>query len=173
METELLTGKIRLKPLNRNDAENLFRLRTNPIVNRYITRKIPADIQEVEQYIDNIISKPESCYFYTIHTHPENTFAGKICLWNIDHQRKYAEVGYDLLPEFHKQGLMSEAMAAITTLAFNELGFELLEAYTHRDNTASRRLLEKSGFLLLPGKTDPDNTNNVIYELGAAFYNAR
>jgi len=170
MEAPLHTGKIRLRPLNTADAEDMFRLRTDPVVNRYIDRQIPADIAEAEQYIDNILSGPDSSYYYTIRTYPWDVFAGKICLWNIDRHKRYAEVGYDLLPEFHRQGLMSEAMAVITALAFGELGFKLLEAYTHRDNAASRRLLEKSGFRLLPDKTDPENTNNVIYELSAELY---
>jgi ribosomal-protein-alanine N-acetyltransferase len=86
-------------------------------------------------------------------------------LWNIDNEKGYAEVGYELLPEFHSKGFMSEALVAIIDPAFDELKFNVLEASTHLNNGDSRSLLESKNFKFLQHKSDERYVENVIYQL--------
>jgi [ribosomal protein S5]-alanine N-acetyltransferase len=60
---------------------------------------------------------------------------------------------------------MFAALLKIVHIVFNDWKFEMLEAYTHRQNIASRALLEKAGFRLLENKIDPNNKNNVVYAI--------
>jgi ribosomal-protein-alanine N-acetyltransferase len=45
-------------------------------------------------------------------------FIGSICFWNITADEDCAEIGYDLLPLFHGQGIMQEATKAIIKYGF-------------------------------------------------------
>ena len=55
-------------------------------------------------------------------------------------------IGYWLAPEARGRGLMTEALRALSRLAFEELGLGRVELVTDPDNTASQRVAEKAGF---------------------------
>lgn len=57
-----------------------------------------------------------------------------------------ARVGYELMREYRRQGIMSEALGAILDYGFGTMGLNRVEALTDPANTASRRLLESLGF---------------------------
>lgn len=57
------------------------------------------------------------------------------------------EIGYLIGRDYQRQGYGLEAVAAIKEYAFTALGAEELYAFIHRDNTASRRLARRAGFL--------------------------
>ncbi len=59
----------------------------------------------------------------------------------------HAFIGYWLGLPFHGQGLMSEAVAAMIDLAFRAGDVESVDADALVENAASRRILEKSGFM--------------------------
>jgi ribosomal-protein-alanine N-acetyltransferase len=70
-----------------------------------------------------------SCGFYG--THP----------WHLR-----GSIGYELARPFWRQGIMSEALTAILTLGFGEMGLNRIDAVVLPENLASIRLLEKLGF---------------------------
>lgn len=55
-------------------------------------------------------------------------------------------LGYWIAQPFARRGLMREAIEAIQTYAFTEIGLGRIEAGTLPENTPSRKLLERSGF---------------------------
>ncbi|MEJ8817048.1 GNAT family N-acetyltransferase [Lacibacter sp. H407] len=167
MKTELHTDKVKLRAPEKSDAAKLYYLRTHPIVNKFIERDLPKNLSDVEKFIELRNADPNPFYFI-IESLPTNEVAGTICLWNINKEKKYAEVGYELLPEFQGKGIMTSALHEIINVAFTELNIETVEAFTHSENLSSRKLLEKFCFKLMPGKTDPDNSNNIIYCLKKA-----
>lgn len=167
MNLEIITDKIKLKIVEKADAERLFKLRTDPEVSQFVNRDLNKTLADIEEFIEHKINHQNEVLFFTIKTIPENELAGTICLWNIDQEKKYAEVGYELFPHFQGRGIMSDALKAILKLAFNELGFEYLQAFTNKENMSSRKLLQKFGFEYLAEKKDENNLNNVIYGLRA------
>jgi len=56
-------------------------------------------------------------------------------------------LGYHLAPEFWGQGLMSEAVSSLVTLAFWLTGAAAVKADIRIINAASRRVLQKTGFV--------------------------
>lgn len=65
-----------------------------------------------------------------------------------DVERVSAEVGYWLGEAFWGRGIMSEALPAITRLAIEHHGLTRVFALPFAHNTASCRVLEKSGYVL-------------------------
>ena len=57
------------------------------------------------------------------------------------------EIGYGLLPKYWGKGYATEAVIAAVEWALRQPGVMRIEAETEPDNTASQRVLEKSGFV--------------------------
>jgi ribosomal-protein-alanine N-acetyltransferase len=160
MEITIPTEKLILGPVELSDLQNMYEIRTNSQVAKYINRDINKSLEDIRQFIETV---RKNDFYFTIKTKECNKFIGTITLWNIDWSKKYAEIGYELLPRFQGKGLMSEAVKGILDYAFNEAGFQHIEAYTHHENIASRKLLEGIGFKLITDKVDSDNLDNLIY----------
>jgi ribosomal-protein-alanine N-acetyltransferase len=163
MTPEIVTDILKLKLPEIADAEKLFQLRTHPDVTKLIKRQRPNDVAEVVQFIKNINADLGKAIFFCIHMLESNELAGTIGLKRIDTERGYAEVGYELFPQYRQKGIMSNALKAVLFFASEQLNIQYIEAYTHKDNLASRKLLSKLGFEVVKDITDPDNLNNVIY----------
>ena len=162
MRNELLTDKLILKVVEKADAKNIHNLRTNTQVSKFIKRDLNKSLLDIENFIEERI---KTDYFFTINLKEKNEFAGTIAIWNIDHEKKYAELGYELLPSFQNKGIMTNAIKEVLNFAFNEMKFETIEAFTDKENLNSRKLLEKIGFKLVKNKIDEKNLNNVIYQI--------
>src|SRR5262249_23709781 len=57
------------------------------------------------------------------------------------------EIGYAILPEFWRQGFATEIAMACANVAFTTPGLTELIAFTLPTNFASRRVMEKCGFV--------------------------
>lgn len=163
----LSTPRLILRQLEETDDKAVFSLRSDDRVNRFLERSKPADIEEARSFITKInhaIAKNQSLY-WAIGLKEDPAFIGSICLWNYSPDKKTAELGYELSPRQQGKGLMNEALEAVIRFAFDTGGIAVLEAYTHKDNHASSRLLMKQGFTLLQERKDSENENLVIYAL--------
>jgi ribosomal-protein-alanine N-acetyltransferase len=56
------------------------------------------------------------------------------------------EVAYGLLPEYWNMGLATEFVDVVVRIGFSEIGLSSLACTTRQSNTASKRVLEKTGF---------------------------
>ena len=162
MIPEILTDKILLRIVEKTDVENIHKLRTNPIVSKFIKRDLNKSISDIENFIEE---RKRTDYYFAIMTLDSNEFAGTIAIWNINEEEKYAELGYELLPNFQGKGLMSNAISNIVHFAFNNLDFNTLEAFTDKSNINSRKLLEKLGFEHQQNRLYEKNVDNVIYQI--------
>lgn len=61
---------------------------------------------------------------------------------------RQVEVGYSLFSDCFGQGYGSEALAALCDFLFSDCEFHKLKAQVVEGNHASRRVLEKNGFML-------------------------
>lgn len=64
-------------------------------------------------------------------------------------------LGYSVLDEYQGRGYATEAVAAILAFGFADPGVERIVAYTYPSFAASRRVLEKSGFVPAGAGTEP------------------
>ena len=88
---------------------------------------------------------------------------GTICLWRFVEENASAEIGYELHPDHQSQGILQEALVNILDFAENTLQLKQIDAYIHQDNIASRRLVERNGFLIDPVRIDENHEHNLIY----------
>jgi len=162
---KLSTKNLRLRSLSLNDAKDLYSLRFNEQVTKFIDRKTPKEENEILDFINDRNKDVEQgkIMFWVICKINNPKLIGTICLWNFNESRTIAEIGYELHPDFHGKGFMSEALQAVLNFGFNEIYLKSVEAFTHKNNKPSKSLLNKFSFKLDPHRKDEGFPNNLIY----------
>ena len=167
---ELKTERLILRKLEEFDCNMVLFLRSDKIVNQYIKRPKTESKADAIKFI-NKINKGivDNEWFYWSITLKDNPkMIGTICLWNFSDNGKVAEVGYDLDPKFQGKGIMNEALKCVIEFGFDILKLNNIEAFTHKENISSTKLLLKNKFKLIEDRKDEDNLNNIIFEIGKA-----
>ena len=88
------------------------------------------------------------CGVYYLHA--DGHYAGAVSL--ISHAKSHGEIGYKIEPEFRNRGLATEALTEVISFVRAHHGFTLISAQARTENVASRRVLEKTGFVLIGAK---------------------
>ncbi|MDQ0782647.1 GNAT family N-acetyltransferase [Chryseobacterium sp. W4I1] len=106
------TERLILKEINESHVEDILKIRSNEVINQFVKRNSPKNNYDALQFILTIkgnIQNKQTVYF-GISQKDQSNLIGTICLWNFSEDRKTAEVGYELLPDYHRKGIMSEAL---------------------------------------------------------------
>ena len=167
---ELETERLRLRKVLKSDCDAILYLRSDTEINKFILRpenrktKTKEDALKHIEILDAGIQDGSSIT-WGITVGESSDIIGSICLWNISEDFKMAEVGYDLNPDFHRKGIMSEALSSVLGFGFNELNLDKVTAYTHKENESSKNLLKRNGFNLVEGEIDEGNRSNLIFDI--------
>ncbi|HEX6171826.1 MAG TPA: GNAT family N-acetyltransferase [Chitinophagaceae bacterium] len=154
----LTTERLTLRQLVSNDEHEIFTLRSDSEINKYLDRQISNTIDDARNFISKVnenISKNDSLY-WAITLSDKNILVGTICLFAFSDENYKCEIGYELLTNFQGQGIMKEAVEKVIDYAFNTIKVKKIEASLHRDNQSSIKLLEKLSFR---NSNEPDKTN--------------
>jgi ribosomal-protein-alanine N-acetyltransferase len=76
----------------------------------------------------------------------EDVVMGSCGFFKFDEAFQRAETGYELARAYWRQGVMREALHAIITFAFSEMGLKRIEAVVDDTNEPSKALLRSLGF---------------------------
>ena len=159
----LKTGRLTLRQLRSSDDKEIFALRSNDNVNKYLDRKPSKSIDDARNFIQTInenIQRNDSIY-WAITWNGTDTLVGTICLFNFSGDHSKAEIGYELLPNFQGKGIMQEAILKVIDFGFQYVGINSIEATTHSENLSSTRLLKKLNFM----KHSAADENFVVFKL--------
>jgi len=169
----LTTGRLTLRRLTMDDANEIFAIRSDERVNKYLDRAGCKTIDEAREFINKIntgIANNESVY-WAIALKSKPGLIGTICLWNISKEQSKAEIGFELLPQYQGKGYMQEAVTAVIEYGFKTMKLRAIEGEVDPNNARSIKLLEKNNFRLAANSSQnnsPDESNNpktVVYEL--------
>ena len=141
----LTTERLTLRRLIINDEKEIFTLRSDVEINKYLDRQLSNTIDEARGFINMInenIDKNNSIY-WAITLSDENILIGTVCLFGFSDEGYKCEIGYELLTGFQGQGIMKEAVEKVIDYAFNTTKVQKIEAFFHRANHSSIKLLEK------------------------------
>lgn len=75
----------------------------------------------------------------------DGTHIGELCFKGVD-EKGFAEIGYGIAGNFQGYGYATEAVCAAVDWALEQNMITCVTAEVDKDNIASRRVLEKSGF---------------------------
>ena len=162
---ELSTERLTLRQLSLKDRRAIFKLRSNKEINKLIVRKTPKNLSDADAFIQTCLDdfETEYCIYWAIEAESTKQIIGTISFNKISLETNYVEVGYELNPDFQKNGFMDEAMKAVLEYGASTMKLETIEAFTHKDNSDSIALLEKNNFVYQPDLKDPGFENNSVF----------
>lgn len=64
--------------------------------------------------------------------------------WEKEHFK--AEVGFEIHPDYWRQGIITEALRSVLNYGFGEMELNRIKAYYDPRNLASKKSLERAGF---------------------------
>ncbi|RNA61888.1 N-acetyltransferase [Chryseobacterium nematophagum] len=161
------TERLILKEINENDVEDILKIRSNEVINRFVKRNSPKTNYDALEFILQIKKRTrnEETFYWGISYKSLPNIIGTICLWNFSEDRKTAEMGYELLPQYHRKGIMSEAMKSVLNFSFNTLHLQEILAITNKFNENSKGLLVKHNFVLQNNIKDEGFPENIVFSL--------
>ena len=143
-ETERLLAT-RAQP---GDAEDLARMHTDPAVMATLGGKVWTR-GETQAFLDRVLHHWDRHGYgvWILRNRGDGAFVGRAGLRRkpIDGFEE-SELLFACMPAFWAQGLATEAAQGVVQVAFDRLKMPNLVSFTRPDNTASRRVIEKSGF---------------------------
>jgi len=162
----LATERLILRQLIIDDEQEIFTLRSDSEINKYLDRQVSNTVEDARNFINKVnenINKNDSLY-WAITLGDRNILVGTICLFSFSVENAKCEIGYELLTNFQRQGIMKEAVEKVIDYAFNSIKVQEIEAFLHRDNQSSITLLEKCSFKK-SNELDETNPELICYRL--------
>ena len=152
MKIIIETPQLIMREFEESDAENLFRLDSDPRVLKYLRMKPLTKLEESErdvsyirqQYKDNGLGR------LAVIEKKSMSFVG----WSglkyvndatVNEKTNYYDLGYRLIPEFWRKGYGYESALAALKFGFDELNLEKICGCASLDNIGSRKILSKVG----------------------------
>jgi len=147
-DVTLQTERLRLRPLAAADAEALFALRSDPVVQRYGSHPPWTERQRAVAYIERDLQAMAAGkdLQLALERRDDATIIGTCTLHGLNPPCRSAEIGYVLRPSDWGRGFANEACVALLDWGFERLDLNRVEADIDPRNIASARVLERLGF---------------------------
>jgi ribosomal-protein-alanine N-acetyltransferase len=145
---ELESERLLFKKITQVDEKNLFALRTNDNVLRFMDVTRFNSIDDATSMISSLEEsyKQESGINWSIIEKQSNDFIGYFGFWRIITEHCRAEIGYALNPEYWGKGYMYETINRMVRFGFKEMNLHSIEANVNPLNERSKKTLERIGF---------------------------
>ncbi len=143
------TDRLLLRDFVIEDIPAIFNLYSNEMAVQYMMNPITS-LAEAEEIFEDYKNCNQSGkgIVWAITEKATQKWIGTCGYETISAYDKRAEIGYDLDPAFWGQGLMQEAMTAVISHGFNQMGLHRIQAYVHVANIRSVQSLQRLNFSL-------------------------
>ena len=144
------TDRLTLSPITERDIVDIHHMNSHAAVARFNTVGIPKSIKDTKALFIPFLSGGSgdlsSPMAFIIRERSDSSFIGEIGLTYAPPRYLKAEVHYSIVPAHWGHGYATDALRAVISYCFDELGLHRIEAGCAVDNLASIRVLEKCGF---------------------------
>jgi ribosomal-protein-alanine N-acetyltransferase len=144
----LLTERLALRWLTPADVPALYEVFSDPEVTQYWSAPALADLTAAEALLAEIREAfaRRTLLQWGIARRADDRVVGTCTLAGLTPAHRRAELGFALGRPHWGRGYIAEALPALVSFAFEELGLHRLEADVDPRNRASIRTLERLGF---------------------------
>lgn len=143
------TDRLIIRRLTPEDALEYFEIASSPIVSAETIWNRHQTLEDTIGYLRRVsdrIERKEEIHWGIIYKDTDK-LVGRTGLIMIDSEHEKAELGYVISNQYWNQGIATEATYPILEYAFNEVGFNRIEARCRTNNVGSYRVMEKLGFV--------------------------
>ncbi|NLO09571.1 MAG: GNAT family N-acetyltransferase [Clostridiales bacterium] len=142
------TERLHLRRYTMDDAQDMFDNWVNDAqVTRYLQWLPHGDIQITRNILDSWVKSYEkpTTYNWAIELKENTQVIGSIAVVQMSEDYEWFEVGYCLSRKHYNKGIMTEALKAIIRFSFLDVGVNRVQAFHHVGNSASGKVMLKSG----------------------------
>lgn len=131
------TENLKIYAASQNEMENFIELQTNDNLKT-----------AYKEMLSGCLENPEQWEWYAIWMIElkDGTHIGELCFKGLDSDG-VVEIGYGIVEKYQEHGYATEAVKAISSWAFQEPKVSAIEAEIDDKNIASKKVLEKCGFV--------------------------
>ena len=145
----LETPRLYLKQITEVDTNDLFALRSNMMVMKYVKKPLAKSVEDIQELLkkinDNLQNNNGINWGITIKNNPQ--LIGVIGYHRIEKEHYRAEIGYMLHPDYWNKGIMNEAIKSVINFGFIQMKLHSIEASIDPDNFVSGKILMNHGFV--------------------------
>lgn len=161
----LTTERLRLRQITDKDLNEFFILKSDERLLKNYDAKAKS-FEEARQFFlklsDGIMQS--KWIIWGIAPKDDNKIIGSICFWNISKEQSKAEIGYELMYDWHGKGIMQEAIKVVIDYGFHNMKLQLIEALPNPNNLKSVNLLERNNFTRGANFMETDSSNGKILQ---------
>ncbi|MBO7431576.1 MAG: GNAT family N-acetyltransferase [Elusimicrobia bacterium] len=131
------TENLKIYAASQDEMEKFIELQTDDILKT-----------AYKEMLNGCIENPEQWEWYAIWMIElkDGTHIGELCFKGLD-SNGVVEIGYGIMEQYQEHGYATEAVKAISAWAFQEPKVTAIEAEIDDKNIASKKVLEKCGFV--------------------------
>lgn len=144
----LESERLHFRRLTDADAPEIFALRSNPEIMKYIPRPLATTIEDALAHIKLINEKIDENIDinWAVTEKGNDKCIGLMGFYRTQPENFRTEIGYMITPEHKGKGYVTEAVKTLLDFAFNTLNFHSIEAVIDSRHMTSERVLQKNGF---------------------------
>ena len=131
------TENLKIYAASQDEMEKFIELQTNEVLKAAYTEMLNGCIENPEQW---------EWYAIWMIKLKDGTHIGEMCFKGLD-SNGVVEIGYGIMEQYQEHGYATEAVKAISAWAFQEPKVTAIEAEIDDKNIASKKVLEKCGFV--------------------------
>lgn len=145
----MATERLRLRPVERDDAAALGSVYGRPEVARYLLHEPWAEAETSTQIDKRVVRTGlrSEARALALAIETDGVVIGDLALWHPSEDDRAAEIGWVLDPGHAGRGFATEAVAALLTLAFEHYRLHRVSAQMDERNQASARLAQRVGMV--------------------------
>lgn len=157
------TMRLRAEPLNSRHAKDIYRLASLEAVARYMRFSRITNLAEACRLIEEYTAP--GCHAFALYEKEGGRFAGLFALKPAE-QKKALGISVFFHPDCWGRGYAQEVTGFFISYARQKLAAHALLAWVVEENTASRRVLEKLGFVVIQAlRFDDLPSHLLVYQL--------
>lgn len=162
----LNTQRFNLREFTKNDLSNIYLGLSHPEVIKYygVSYTSKEAAKEQLEWFKNL-EKEETGIWWAISSKENSQFLGAVGFNNLSKIHRKAELGFWLLPEFWKKGIISEVLPEVVDFGFKDLNLHRVEAMVETPNINSKNVLKKMKFLHEGQMKDCEIKNGVFISI--------
>ena len=164
----LETARLLLRDLILKDAVPMHALRSDPVVTRYCAYIASDTLEEAKTWVrDTMVHnamRPRLSYNLAIVSKEDGQVMGWIGIGQADDPTLgELSFGYALRSAYWGRGYMTEALTALLTFAYEELGAKSVQGECDAQNPASGRVMAKAGLRFVERRPEDDGRESDYY----------
>lgn len=165
------TKRLILRPFLMEDAQVMYKnWASDDEVTKFLTWPTHSNSEISKKVTESWVAEYEKDHFYQwcIELKSAQEAIGSISIVHINDDTQAVEVGYCIGRQFWNQGITSEALDAIVSFFFEEVGVNRIQARHDTNNPNSGKVMQRCGFQLEGVHRQADKNNMGICD--AAYY---